>query len=80
MNTVDLTELGWDLACGGFVGREVAVRGVVRTARASGVPAGLLAVLADPGQPEVARLRAFGRVAASLTVAQPLHPVTSDAA
>jgi hypothetical protein len=66
MSSTDLTDLAWDLASDGFVGHEAAVRQVVRTAYAQGVSAGLTGVLADVRQPEVARLRAFGRVAAEL--------------
>jgi len=66
MTSNDLTDLAWDLASDGFVGREVAVLQVARTARAVGLPATLVAVLADVHQPEVARLRAFGRIAALL--------------
>jgi hypothetical protein len=66
MSSTDLTDLAWDLASDGFVGRENAVRQVVRTARSRGVPAVLTEVLADPSQPAVARLRAFGRIAALL--------------
>ena len=66
MSNVDLTELAWDLASDGFVGHEAAVRQVVRTARLDGVSSDLTGVLADPLQPDVARLRAFGRVASTL--------------
>jgi len=66
MSSTDLTDLAWDLASDGFVGRENAVRQVVRTAHSRGVPAVLTEVLADPSQPAVARLRAFGRIAALL--------------
>ena len=51
---------------------------VVRAARAHGLSAVLVDVLADPGQPEVARLRAFGRIAAALdavvTTPATVHP------
>ena len=80
MSNVDLTEMAFDLADGGFVGREVAVRGVVRTARANGVPAGLTAILADPHQPEVARLRAFGRIATALSASGADRVLITDAA
>ena len=42
------------------------VRDVVRSARAAGLSDVLIGVLADPSQPEVARLRAFGRLTAAL--------------
>jgi hypothetical protein len=66
MSSTDLSDLAWDLASEGFAGREDAVRDVVRTARAQGLSAVLTAVLADRREPEVARLRAFGRVATLL--------------
>jgi hypothetical protein len=66
MRPTDLLELAWDLESDGFVGHEAAVHQVVRTARAHGLSAVLVDVLADPRQPDVARLRAFGRIAASL--------------
>ncbi len=43
-----------------------ALEAVVRRARAACVPGVLVDVLADPSQPEVARLRAFGRISALL--------------
>ena len=79
MSSTDLTDLAWDLASDGFVGHEAAVRQVVRTAYAQGVSAGLTGVLADARQPEVARLRAFGRVAAALaTPAGVARPVAAS--
>jgi hypothetical protein len=66
MSTPQLTDLAMDLAVDGFGGHEHDVRDVVRAARQRGVSPALVAVLADPGQPEVARLRAFGRVATAL--------------
>ena len=79
MSSTDLTDLAWDLASDGFVGRENAVRQVVRTARSRGVPAVLTEVLADPSQPAVARLRAFGRIAALLAAPLPVGRVTQAA-
>ena len=79
MSSTDLTDLAWDLASDGFVGRESAVRQVVRTARSQGVPSVLIDVLADVTQPAVARLRAFGRVAALLAVPQPSVRITQAA-
>jgi len=79
MSSTDLTDLAWDLASDGFVGRENAVRQVVRTARSRGVPAVLTEVLADPSQPPVARLRAFGRIAALLAAPLPVGRVTQAA-
>ena len=79
MSNTDLTELAWDLASDGFVGHEAAVRQVVRAARAHGVSAVLTAVLADPRQPEVARLRAFGRIAARSPRSTPARPAARPA-
>ena len=42
------------------------VRDVVRSARAAGLSDVLINVLADPNEPEVARLRAYGRLTAAL--------------
>jgi hypothetical protein len=66
MRSTDLSDLAWNLAAEGFAGRELAVRQVVGAARAQGLPAVLTGVLADTGEPEVARLRAFGRIATLL--------------
>ena len=66
MSTPHLTELALDLASDGFGGHEHAVHSIVRSARERGVSPTLVAILADARQPEVARLRAFGRIAAAL--------------
>ena len=66
MSSPDLTQLAWDLASDGFVGRENAVRQLVATARSRGVSPVATAVLVDVTEAEVARLRAFGIVAAQL--------------
>jgi len=81
MSSSDLSRLAWDLASDGFVGHEADVRQVVRTARQEGVSPVLVGVLADPQEPAVARLRAFGRVAAAIDErARRRHVVTSHAA
>jgi hypothetical protein len=59
-------QLAWDLEAGGFDAHEASIRQVVRAARAGSVSPVLVDILADPTEPEVARLRAFGRVAAAL--------------
>jgi hypothetical protein len=79
MSSTDLTDLAWDLASDGFVGRENAVRQVVRTARSQGVPSVLTEVLADPSAPAVARLRAFGRIAALLAAPRAAGRITQAA-
>ena len=66
MSTPHLTDLAHDLASDGLGGHERAVRAVVREARAYGVSPALVSILADPREPEVARLRAFGRIAVAL--------------
>lgn len=80
MSTSDLTDLAWRLASDGFAGQESEVRQFTRAARAAGVPAVLVDALADPQQPEVARLRAFGRVAAVLATVGRTPPAASRAA
>ncbi len=64
-------DLAWDLATDGFSGHENAVLAVVRAARQRGVSPVLVDILADVRQPEVARLRAFGRIAVALAAATP---------
>jgi hypothetical protein len=71
MSTPQLAQLAWDLDSRGFEGHEVAVRQVVRAARAAGLSRTLVDILADPTEPEFARLRAFGRVAAALAASPP---------
>lgn len=66
MTTPQLVRLAWDLESFGFAGQEVALRSVIRAARAAGVSPLLVDVLADPSEPEAARFRAFGRVATEL--------------
>ena len=66
MSTPQLLDLASDLESFGFAGQEVALRPIIRAARAAGVTPLLVDVLADPSEPEVARLRAFGRVATEL--------------
>ena len=77
MSSTDLADLAWDLASDGFVGREPTVRQVVRTARAAGVSPVLAAVLGDAREPEIARLRAFGRIAAELAARDARRPVVA---
>jgi hypothetical protein len=66
MSTQELFALAWELDAHGFAGQEGAVRRVVRSARALGLSPTLVDILADPTEPEVARLRAFGHVATTL--------------
>ena len=77
MSTPQLIQLAWDLESGGFEGHEVAVRQVVRSARAAGLSPTVVDVLADPTEPEVARVRAFARVATSLA-AHDASPTAAD--
>jgi hypothetical protein len=62
MSSPDVTDLAWDLASDGFAGLP---------ARAQDLPAVLTGILADPSEPELARLQAFGRIATLLTAAAP---------
>ena len=78
MSTPQLVELAWDLELRGFAGQEAALRPVIRAARVLGVSRTLVDVLADPAEPEVARLRAFGRVATALAAAD-ARPATDAA-
>ena len=82
MSTPQLLQLAWDLEFRGFAGQEVALRPVIRAARVVGVSSTLVDILADPSEPEVARMRAFGRVAAALAAAdaKPLRADGRDAA
>jgi hypothetical protein len=69
LDRAGLLGLSWDLANDGFQGHEPSIRQVVRLARAAGISAVLVDILADPSEPEVARHRAFGRIAAALAAA-----------
>ena len=71
MSTVDVAELARELDHSGIAGREAAIRAVAQAARAQGVSPVLVGILADRGEPEVVRLRAFGRVAAALAFSRP---------
>jgi hypothetical protein len=66
----ELRSRNFDLACDlehdGFQRHELAIRQIARAALAAGVSPVLAGILTDPSEPEVARLRAFGRVAAAL--------------
>lgn len=67
MSSTELHQLAWELDAHGFAGRDAAVRNVVRSARVAGLSPVLIAVLAEPAEPEVARMRAFGTIAAQLS-------------
>jgi hypothetical protein len=64
-------DLARDLEQDGFHGHELSIRQVAHSARAAGVSPVIIAILADPSEPEVARLRAFGRVTAAIAAAAP---------
>ncbi len=66
MSPSELFALAWELDARGFAGQEAAVRRVVRAARARGLSGVAVDVLADATEPTVARLRAFGNVAAAM--------------
>jgi len=67
MSTPDLDLLALDFEAHGLAGRDLAVGAVVRAARAAGLSPVLVDLLCDTAEPEVARLRAFGRLAALLS-------------
>ena len=79
---VDLPTLAADLASGGFAGHDAAIRSIVHAARARGLCPVLVGILADPREPEVARLRAFGRIAVAISrrPAATMAPRTQTAA
>lgn len=66
MSSTDLSQLAWDLDSHGFAGRDAAVRYVERSARVAGLSPVVIAVFAGSAEPEVARMRAFGVIAAGL--------------
>jgi hypothetical protein len=68
----DLEQLAFDLDERGFAGQEAAVGQVVHLAQTYGVGGVAVGVLADAAAADVARLRAFGIVAAALL------PITGD--
>jgi hypothetical protein len=59
----EIDRLAWRIEAHGLSGMEDVLRRVVHRARNSGASRVLLEVLADAHAPEVARIRAFGRVA-----------------
>lgn len=67
-----LIRLGYELDAHGFEGREATVRQLVRTARSRGIDGAALGVLADTAAPDIARMRAFAAVSA--TLAKPTTP------
>jgi hypothetical protein len=77
-------ELAHRLATHGPAGLQRELRRLIRDARRHGVTPLLVTILADPGQPDVARQRAFGRILAELghphkTRPHPAH-IANDAA
>jgi hypothetical protein len=68
----DLEQLAFDLDARGFAGHEAAVGEVVHLAKTYGVGSAAVGVLADTTAADVARMRAFGIVAAALL------PITGD--
>jgi hypothetical protein len=71
MEREDLHRTAWHLERHGIVGAEPQIAAVVRAARRAGLRPIAVGVLADDGAPEVARIRAFARVAAALDAAPP---------
>jgi hypothetical protein len=70
MSTPDLHLLAQEIESHGLVGHESAIDAVCRAARTAGLSPVLIDVLADPHQPEVARVRAFGMLTARLAGAR----------
>ncbi|HSK98384.1 MAG TPA: hypothetical protein VK891_17285 [Euzebyales bacterium] len=73
--TQELARIASDVDVLGIAANETAIAMVVARARAAGVDPLLLSVLSDTAEPEIARARAFGRVATALaaTVEPPRH-------
>jgi hypothetical protein len=69
--TVDLDDLAYRLASTGPVELEAELARFARYALAAGASPLLVAILGDQRQPDVARQRAFGRIACEL--ARPWH-------
>ena len=65
--THELSRIASDIDALGVAANETAIAMVVAQADVAGVDHLLLSVLADPSHPEIARARAFGRVATALT-------------
>lgn len=65
-STEQIDRLAWEIAEHGVTRCADAVRRFATLARSAGVSGRALAVLDDPAQPDVARARAFGMVAAEL--------------
>jgi hypothetical protein len=63
---VPYAELADRLATQGPAALQRELRRLIRDARRRGVTPLLVTILADPGQPDVARQRAFGRILAEL--------------
>ena len=72
-----LVDLGQRLDAEGLAGNELAVRRLARDARAAGLGGVAAEVLADPTAPDVARLRAFAVVSASIVSADRSAGATS---
>ena len=69
-----LGELADSLASEGVSPNEVGLRQTARWARAAGVSTVLVDLLVDSTAPEIARMRAFGKVAAVLATPAPAQP------
>jgi hypothetical protein len=73
--TQDLARIASDIDRHGIAANETAVTMMVERARTADVNPVLLSVLSDATQPEVARVRAFGKIATALAAAR---SATSD--
>lgn len=59
-------DLATAVSADGLAAHRAAVDHLVATARTAGVCRALVAIVADPSHPEIARMRALGRVLAEL--------------
>lgn len=75
---IDLDTLAHAVAADGMTAHTPRVLGLVLEARELGVDAGLVSVLADDDASEIARLRAFGYVAASVESLRAPQPHPAD--
>jgi hypothetical protein len=70
----ELARIASDIDVLGVAANETAIAMVVARARSAGVDPVLLTVLSDTAEAEIARARAFGRVATALTTSVEDHP------
>jgi hypothetical protein len=74
INILDLEGLATQLDSDGLEGHDEDLRALAIRARRAGISASLVDLVVSPGAPEMARLRAFGKIAALLADARPERP------